>query len=87
MHFRKDILRIDAAGEAVRLVSWLRHAVRDQLHRRGAVVGISGGVDSAVVLVLCVNAFGLSRVIALLLQDRDSLPESDRLAHNSAVSF
>ena len=38
-------------------------AVHQQLHRQGAVVGISGGVDSSVVLALCARAFGPERVV------------------------
>jgi NAD+ synthase len=87
MRFHRDILRIDAAAEAERLVSWLRHAVRAELHRRGAVLGISGGVDSSLVLALCVKAFGPRQVIALLLPDRESSPESEQLARELAKKF
>lgn len=87
MHFNKDILHIDAAAETERIVTWLRQAVRGQLRRRGAVVGISGGVDSAVVLALCVRAFEPRQLVALMLPDRDSSPESERLARELAATF
>ena len=38
----------------------------------GAVIGISGGIDSAVVGKLLVDALGAERVYALLLPERDS---------------
>jgi NAD+ synthase len=87
MRFHKDILRIDASAEADRLSTWLRESVRTTLRRRGAVVGISGGVDSAVVLALCVRAFGPGQVTALMLPDRDSSSESERLARALAATF
>jgi NAD+ synthase len=87
MRFDKDILKLDPAIEVGRLVTWLRSTVRGKLRRRGAVVGISGGVDSAVVLALCVRAFGPGQVLALMMPDRDSSPESERLARELAAQF
>jgi len=87
MDFHENVLQLDAAAETERLVTWLGRSVREELHRRGAVLGISGGVDSAVVLALCVRAFGGSRVAALMLPERDSSPESERLACQLAARF
>jgi NAD+ synthase len=42
-------------------------------------VGVSGGVDSAVTLALCVRAFAPQQIVALLLPEMDSSPESIRL--------
>lgn len=39
---------------------------------KGVVIGISGGIDSAVVAYLCVKALGKDAVFALLLPERDS---------------
>lgn len=86
MRFDKNILQIDAAAETERLVSWLRNAVRT-LRRRGVVLGISGGVDSSVALALCVRAFGPERVIPLIMPERDSSSESERLARELAKKF
>lgn len=46
----------------------------------GVVVGVSGGVDSALVVSLCTRALGKERVLGLILPDRDSAKESTRLA-------
>jgi NAD+ synthetase len=61
---------------------WLVTFLRDEFHRRGfadAVVGVSGGVDSAVTLALAARAFGPSHVHAVRLPYRTSSPDS--LAH------
>ena len=42
--------------------------------RSGAVVGFSGGIDSALVLKLCVEALGSKNVLAVMLPERDSSP-------------
>jgi len=87
MIMHKPILLTDPASEADRLVAALRSTVSKTLRKRGAVVGISGGVDSAVALSLCVRAFGHQHVLALMLPEKDSSPESERLARELAVGL
>lgn len=77
-------LKINPAAETERLVGLLREVVFTRLKKRGAVVGISGGVDSSVALSLCVRAFTPSRVTALILSEKDSSPESEQLARKLA---
>ncbi len=43
----------------------------------GVVIGISGGVDSAVLAYLAVKALGNARVFGLLLSDKDVTPSND----------
>jgi NAD+ synthase len=73
-------LELDAAKETDRIIEKLRDGVHQTLHRQGAVLGISGGIDSSVVLALCVKAFGPERIVALLLPEGESSPESTTLA-------
>jgi NAD+ synthase len=87
MSFGKHVLTIDAAAEAERLVTALRQVVRGQMRRHGAVLGISGGVDSSVVLALCVRAFGPDKVTPLILPEKDSDPESEVIARRLAAQF
>src|SRR5690606_7483800 len=49
-----------------------RSTVGRSLRRKGAVVGVSGGIDSSVTLALCAKAFGSERVLALLMPETDS---------------
>ncbi|BAH39827.1 MAG TPA: NAD+ synthase [Gemmatimonas aurantiaca] len=58
---------------------WLTGFLREEMARRGfgkAVVGISGGVDSAVTAALAVRALGASNVIGVRLPYRTSSAES-----------
>lgn len=70
------VLDIDARSEIERLGAGLRQAAAAVLHKRGAVIGISGGVDSAVCAALAVRALGPERVQALILPEPESSPES-----------
>ncbi len=75
-----DADRFDAVLEVERLGRALRDDLQGRFHRRGAVVGCSGGVDSSVVMALCARALGPQRVLAVLLPERESSPESVTLA-------
>ncbi len=82
--FDAQALDLDAAATAQALSDWLGQGILRELHRRGAVVGCSGGIDSSVVLALCVRALGPQRVLAVLLPERESGPESVGLAQQLA---
>jgi len=75
-------LRLDAALAE----QWLVHFIRDEMRRRNfpcAVIGISGGVDSAVTAYLAARALGPKNVFGIRLPYRTSSAES--LDHAQAV--
>lgn len=74
--FNKDVLVLDPEAEMQRIADFLREQVIERFRRRGAVVGLSGGVDSAVVAALCVRAFGPEKVLGLLMPERHSSNEA-----------
>ncbi|GAC1448522.1 MAG: NAD(+) synthase [Ktedonobacterales bacterium] len=82
-----DFLRLDPATEVGRIAESLRRYVRQTFRRRGVVVGVSGGVDSATTLAICVRAFGAERVLAVLMPDKDSSPDSSRLGREVAEHY
>ncbi|GEJ57609.1 NAD(+) synthase [Anaeromyxobacter diazotrophicus] len=75
----RDLLSIDAPRVADEIGRAVREQVLGQLRRRGAVVGLSGGIDSSVVAALCTRALGPDRVLALLMPERDSSGDALRL--------
>jgi NAD+ synthase len=77
--FTPDALRIDAARTAGRIEAAIREQVLGTLRRRGAVVGMSGGIDSSTVATLCARALGKERVLGLLMPERDSSDDALRL--------
>jgi NAD+ synthase len=76
-------LELDLESKAAEISRALHEAVLHRLRKRGLVVAVSGGIDSACVAALAVRALGPSRVFALLLPERDSSPES--LAYGKAL--
>ncbi|MDG6945045.1 MAG: NAD(+) synthase [Nitrososphaerota archaeon] len=68
-------LDLDAPLETERISEFIRRTVAGA-GAEGAVVGLSGGIDSAVVGALCVRALGKGRVFGLLLPS-DHTPKED----------
>jgi NAD+ synthase len=87
MQFTKNALNLDPAREVDRIVQFLQQNVRQQMRRHGGVVGISGGIDSALVLALTVKAFGAKNVVAVMMPDKDSDSLSEKLARELAARF
>jgi len=71
-----DILKLDEAAEVARIATSMRQTLSQEIHRRGFVIAISGGVDSAVCAALCARAVGAKKVFGLLLPERDSSSQS-----------
>ncbi len=86
MRFTKDILKIDCETEAERICTFIRQQVQHQ-KREGAVVGISGGVDSALAVAVCVRALGKEKVLGLILPEKESSPDSARYAAKLAAKL
>jgi NAD+ synthase len=82
-----DVLSIDASAETEQIATAIRRLILQRMRRRGAVIGLSGGIDSSVVAALCVRALGSDRVLGLLMPDRDSSPDSIRLGELLAASL
>jgi NAD+ synthase (glutamine-hydrolysing) len=67
------------AIDAALVEQWLTQFIRDELARRGftrAIVGLSGGVDSAVTAYLAARALGAENVVGLRMPYRASSPDS-----------
>jgi NAD+ synthase len=72
-------LRLDPQVETERIIAGIREQISTDLRRRGAVVAVSGGIDSSVVAFLCAKALGPERVQILFLPETESSPDSLRL--------
>ncbi len=77
-------MTFDAKQVVDELATWTRNKIIYTLKKRGVVVGISGGIDSSVVAALCVKAIGAKRVIGVAMPEKESSPESLKLARELA---
>jgi len=83
MKFHRDVLALDCRAEAERISSFVQRQM-ELLKREGAVVGLSGGMDSALAVSLCLKALGPEKVLGLVLPERESNPLSREYALKEA---
>lgn len=84
MKFSLDVLRIDPAEATMKAAAFVRDQTRKVFRRQGVIVGLSGGIDSAVMAALAVEAVGKERVAGLILPEKESNPVSSRYAADHA---
>lgn len=79
-------LTLDAPAEAAKIEAFLRERL-EALQRKGAVLALSGGLDSAVTAALTIRALGTKRVTLMNLPERDSSPTHRQHARRFAESL
>ena len=78
--FSLQTLEIDCEQELDKIAESMRSVVLGQFKKRGAVVALSGGIDSSVVGAISAHALGKERVLGLLLPERDSSEDTLHLS-------
>jgi len=73
-----DELNKDTEKNAFKIRTFIKRKVQD-FKKKGVVVGVSGGIDSAVILTLAVQALGNENVYGLLLPEEESATISTEL--------
>jgi NAD+ synthase len=92
MHAERDrasllqCLQFDPEKAKAEIVDFVRREA-GRLGKAGAVIGLSGGLDSSTVALLLVEALGKDRVMGLVLPERDTSPENTNDAIELAESL
>ncbi len=87
MAFNLDVLKIDPAQELERLSKFIVEQVNAVYHRKGIIVGLSGGIDSACIAAIAVHAMGKENVVGLILPEKESNPISSEYATKHAQAL
>ena len=87
MDFNLNILKIDPAAEVEKICTFINNQLKTVYRRNGIMVGLSGGVDSAVIAALAVEALGQEKVFSLILPEKESNPVSSQFARLQAKSL
>ena len=56
MQFGSHVLIIDPEVETAQIITMMRQTIQHDFRRKGAIVGLSGGVDSSLVTAMAVRA-------------------------------
>jgi len=86
MPFDLDVLRIDPAQELEKLSAFIVEQL-NVFRRKGVVVGLSGGIDSACIAAVAVHAIGKEKVVGLVLPETESNPISSEYAMKHAEAL
>ena len=75
----KDIERTITSIE-----NFVKEEILREFQKKGAVVGISGGIDSAVIASICARSINSNQVLGLIMPEKESDPTSQILAKKIA---
>lgn len=70
--YQNEVINVDYEALADSICTRMREVMRAELHRRGAVVAVSGGIDSSVCAALSTRAFGAAKTFLIKLPEIDS---------------
>jgi|AMWB02.1.fsa_nt_gi NAD+ synthase len=87
MLFNRDVLKIDPAEQLEILAGFMVEQLNAVFRRKGVVVGLSGGVDSACMAAIAVHAIGREKVVGLVLPEIESNPVSSEYAVKHSESL
>jgi len=79
----KAEMKINPEKIALSLENFIREYT-EKLEREGVILGLSGGIDSAVIAALCERALGPEKTLALIMPEKDSKKEHTKDALNFA---
>ena len=87
MNFNLDVLKIDPVQELDKLSEFIVGQVNAVFRKKGVVVGLSGGIDSACIAAVAVHALGKEKVIGLVLPESESNSISSEYAIKHAQAL
>ena len=64
--------------------NFVKEEILEKFQRKGTVIGISGGIDSAVMASICTRSINPNQVLGLIMPEKESDPSSQILAEKIA---
>jgi NAD+ synthase len=85
--FNRDVLKIDPVQQLEKLSKFIVEQMNFVFRRKGVVIGLSGGIDSACIAAVAVHAIGKEKVVGLVLPETESNPVSSEYAIKHAQAL
>lgn len=79
----------DAEKDTLKVIEWIKKYFDDQPNAKGAVIGLSGGKDSAVCAGLLVKAIGKKRVLGVSLPNgvQSDIADAEKVAKHLDIEY
>jgi len=85
---RYDFLQIKEIEKTINSIkNFVKEEISKRFQKRGAVIGISGGIDSAVMAAICAKSIDPKQVLGIIMPEKESNPTSQILAKKVAEQF
>ena len=83
-----DFLKLQNVERQVdNLCTFLHDEIIEEFHKHGAIVGLSGGIDSTVTMALCVKALGSTKTLGLTMFEKESDQNNKSLIDKISETF
>jgi len=83
-----NFLKLKNVEKSVNDVSTFLHdEIFEKFHKRGAIIGLSGGIDSAVTMELCAKALGPEKILGLTMFEKESNEHSKSLISRISKNY
>jgi NAD+ synthase len=69
------------------ICQFIQNEISNKLQKKGAVFGLSGGIDSAVTAALCAKSFETEQILGLIMPEKESNDSSRILAQHVSKKF
>jgi len=80
-----DFLQIKDVERTISSIGkFVKEEILNEFQRKGVVIGISGGVDSAVMASICTRSINPNQVLGLIMPEKESDPSSEIFAKKIA---
>ena len=83
-----ELIKIENIENAINEVTkFIKNEVFEIYQKKGVVIGLSGGIDSAITAALCTKSIGSEKILGLILPEKESDVNSKNLALQIAEKY
>jgi len=84
----QDFIKIEDLGNTTdKICEFIKDEITNKFQKKGAVIGLSGGIDSAITAALCEKSLGPDKILGIIMPEKESDPSSQILAKKVSEKF
>ena len=83
-----ELIKIKNVEEKIdEITEFVKKEVFEIFEKKGIVIGLSGGIDSAITAALCAKSIGSEKILGLILPEKESDENSKNFALEIAEKY